>query len=79
MDKNIFDLLKNSQAIKEQAEKLKAEKDKGKDKFYLNDSLNREVKTKQEMKIEEPKKQEIIEQPKVEQKEIKTSNKTLQF
>ena len=30
---------------------IKSEKEKGKDKFYFNESLNREVKTKQEMKI----------------------------
>ncbi len=30
---------------------IKSEKEKGKDKFYFNESLNREVKTKQEIKI----------------------------
>ena len=30
---------------------IKSEKEKGKDKFYFNESLNRDVKTKQEMKI----------------------------
>lgn len=42
---------KISDRLDNQEVHIKAEKDKGKDKFYLNDSLNREVKTKQEMKI----------------------------
>lgn len=42
---------KISDRLDNQEVHIKAEKDKGKDKFYLNDNLNREVKTKQEMKI----------------------------
>lgn len=42
---------KISDRLSSQEIHIKNEKEKGKDKFYLNSSLNREVKTKQEMKI----------------------------
>ena len=42
---------KISDRLSSQEIHIKNEKEKGKDKFYFNSSLNREVKTKQEMKI----------------------------